>query len=74
MTLRVQVPNYRILSQIVTYITTILKPSTIGSFGPLGLFSILSSGSCGSSRFAGFSKPVSECFWILCGFQRANPI
>ena len=27
-TLRVQVPNYHILSKIVTYITTILNPST----------------------------------------------
>ena len=27
-TLRVQVPNYHILSKIATYITTILNPST----------------------------------------------
>ena len=28
LTLRVQVPDYHILSKIVTYITTILNPST----------------------------------------------
>ena len=39
LTLRVQVPNNRILPRIVTYITTIRNPSTeiIFSFGPLGL-------------------------------------
>ena len=37
-TLRVQIPNNHILSQIVTYITTDPKPKylIIGSFGPLG--------------------------------------
>ena len=36
---RVQVPNNHILSKILTYITTILNPST-GSFGPLGISSV----------------------------------
>ena len=35
--LRVQVPNYHILSKTVTYITTMPNSSVvIGSFGPLG--------------------------------------
>ena len=38
-TLRVQVPNYHILSKIATYITTILNPSTqlLGPLDPWGL-------------------------------------
>ena len=63
---RVQVPNNHILSKILTYITTILKPSTslLGPLDPWGL------GVCTTETSPyGFLVLNAD---ILCGVQKRN--